>query len=101
MNAEAELRRVVEFIDGNLLERPRHMKLKACPRPDLGGAMAFVLVYEDSLSPGNAVCWGMGRDVDAACGVALRQFAAQPARYVPFTFGSLEELKLKAAAYYG
>lgn len=117
MNAEEELRRMIGFLNEKAFEEPGDSKLelRVQRRPDLGGVLVFmVLVQSGHVDIGRktvvmpvppiTLCWGAGNTAESACETALRKFTAGgdlTRKFLPFTAGSLDELKLKAAAYYG
>ena len=84
-------------------------------RPDLDGVLAFMVLVHDGYVdidqktivmpiPPITLCWGGGHTIDSACSVVIEKFSAgnnMLRRFLPFTAGSLDELKVKAAAYYG
>ena len=126
IGAKSELERMVALLNEKVFGWPDglcRLKLKLYDRPDLDGILAFiVLTYKCETAVRNTVmmpiprntvmmpippvtiCWGGGADADAACEIALKKFENGSdliSKYLPFTAGSLAELKMKAAAYYG
>lgn len=112
MNSEEELRGMVELLNEKAFGRPgeeRRLELLLHDRPDLEGVVAFIVLQPKSLSvyhpPAITLCWGGGRTAEDACGVVLGKFADGGGdilrKFLPFTAGSLDELKVKAAIYYG
>jgi len=117
MSSEEELRSVVAFLNEKAFREPGDSRLELMikRRPDLGGALAFVVLGQDRCIdigrktavmpiPPVTLCWGGGDTVESACGTTLRKLMSGGdlvRKYIPFTFGSFDELKVKAAAYYG
>lgn len=114
---EKELRQMVGLLNEKALGRPvgSRLELRLQKRFDIGGVLAFIVLVQDGRVdlgrktvvvpvPPVTLCWGGGRTADLACKAVIEKFSAGSdmlRRYVPFTAGSLEELKLKAAACYG
>ena len=107
MNTEEELEGIVGFLNEKIFRYPQRLRLEIKNRPDLGGVLAFMVLSEEPVVvpvPPITICWCGGEDVRSACEIMLRKFSAGSdllRKYLPFTAGSLEELKLKATAYYG
>lgn len=117
MSAEKELRSMIRFLNEKAFEEPGDSKLelRLHERPDLGGVLAFMVLVQGGRVdigrktvvmpiPPITLCWGAGNTTESACETTLRKFTAGGdlvRKFLPFTAGSLDELKLKAAAYYG
>lgn len=117
MSAEEELRRMVEFLNEKAFKEPgaSKLELRLQERLDLDGVLAFIVLVQNGHVnidrktvympiPPITLCWGGGHTADLACRVVIEKFSASGDmlhRFLPFTAGSLDELKVKAAAYYG
>lgn len=117
MSSEEELESMIKFLNEKAFREPgdSRLELRIKKRPDLGGALAFVVMGRPRRIdigrntavmpiPPVTLCWGGGDTVESACGTALRKLMSGGdlvRKYIPFTFGSFDELKVKAAAYYG
>lgn len=117
VSTEEELRSMVELLNEKAFGESgsSRLELQMHDRSDLDGVLAFiVLVQEEHVDidqktivmhiPPITLCWGGGHTADLACQVVIEKFSAGSDilhRYLPFTAGSLDELKIKAVAYYG
>ena len=117
MSTEEELRYMVELLNEKAFgeSESSHLELRIQDRPDLDGVLAFIVLVQDMYTnidqstvimsiPPITLCWGGGHTVDLACRVVIEKFSAGSDilhRLLPFTAGSLDELKVKAAVYYG
>lgn len=116
VNAEEELRLMIELLNKKAFGEPgsSRLELQTQDRPDLDGVLVFIVFVQNEYVniDGKTVvmplpltlCWGGGHTIDSACGVVIEKFSASNnmlRRFLPFTAGSLDELKVKAAAYYG
>ena len=117
MNAEEELRLMIGLFNEKAFGESgtSRLELRMHDRPDLDGVLAFIVLVQDwcvdidqktivmSIPP-ITLCWGGGHTADLACQVVIKKFSAgnnMLRRFLPFTAGSLDELKVKAVAYYG
>ena len=116
MNAEEELRLMIELLNKKAFGEPGSFKLelKIQDRPDLNGVLVFIVFVKNEYVNIDSeivvmplpftLCWGGGHTIDSACRAVIEKFFAgnnMLRRFLPFTAGSLDELKVKAAAYYG
>ena len=117
MNTEKELRHMVELLNEKAFGESgsSRLELRMHDRPDLDGVLAFIVLVQDGyvdidqktivmLIPPITLCWGRGHTVDLACRAVIEKFSAGGdilRRFLPFTAGSLDELKIKAVTYYG
>ena len=116
MNTEEELRLMIELLNKNVFREPGsyRLELQTLDRPDLDGVFVFIVLVQNEYVniDGKTVvmplpltlCWGGGHTIDLACRAVIEKFSAgnnMLRRFLPFTAGSLDELKVKAAAYYG
>ena len=116
MNAEEELRLMIGRLNKKACGKPDSSKLELQiqDRPDLDGVLVFIVFVQNEYVniDGKTVvmplpltlCWGGGHTIDLACRVIIEKFSAgnnMLRRFLPFTAGSLDELKVKAVAYYG
>ena len=116
MNAEEELRLMIGLLNKKAFGKPDSSKLELQiqDRPDLDGVLVFIVFVQNEYVniDGKTVvmplpltlCWGGGHTIDLACRVVIEKFSAgnnMLCRFLPFTAGSLDELKVKAVAYYG
>ena len=117
MNTEEELRHMVGLLNEKAFGEPgaSRLELRMHDRPDLDGVLAFIVLVQDGYVdidqktivmpiPPITLCWGGGHTADLACQVVIEKFSAGSdilRRFLPFTAGSLDELKVKAVAYYG
>lgn len=116
MNAEEELRLIVEFLNKKVFGEPDYSKLELRTQdcPDLNGVLVFIVFVQNEYVniDGKTVvmplpltlCWGGGHTIDSACRAVIEKFSAGGdilRRFLPFTAGSLDELKIKAVTYYG
>ena len=116
-SSEEELKNMISLLNEKTFKEPGDSKLelRLQERPDLNGVLAFIVLVQNGHVnidrktvfmpiPPITLCWGGGTTADLACETAIRKFAAGSGlirEYLPFTAGSLAELKMKAAAYYG
>ena len=116
MNAEEELRLMIGLLNKKAFGKPDSSKLELQiqDRPDLDGVLVFIVFVQNEYVniDGKTVvmplpltlCWSGGHTIDSACRAVIEKFSAgnnMLRRFLPFTAGSLDELKVKAAAYYG
>lgn len=116
MNAEEELRLMIELLNKKAFGEPGspRLELKTQDRPDLNGVLVFIVFVQNEyvnidgkivvMSLPLTLCWGGGHTIDLACRVVIEKFSVgnnMLRRFLPFTAGSLDELKVKVAAYYG
>lgn len=105
MNAKAELERMVDLLNGWLSGRSQKLWLQFKRREDLDGVLVFLLLSAEKNSrfvDDSCICWGGGHTDDQACERVIKKLADGSdsiREYLPFTAGSLEELKLKLAAF--
>ena len=117
MNAEEELRLMIELLNKKAFGEPGSsmLELQIQDRPDLDGILVFIVLVQSGHVdigletvvmpiPPMTLCWGGGHTIDSACRAVIEKFSAgnnMLRRFLPFTAGSLDELKVKAVAYYG
>lgn len=116
VSTEEELRHMVELLNEKAFGESdsSRLELRMHDRPDLDGVLAFIVLVHDGyvdidrkmvvIPPPITLCWGGGYTADLACQVVIEKFSAGSdilRRFLPFTAGSLDELKIKAVAYYG
>lgn len=117
MNTEKELRRMVKLLNEKAFGESgsSRLELRMHDRPDLDGVLAFIVLVQDGYVdidqktivmpiPPITLCWGGGHTADLACKAVIEKFSAGGDIlhwYLPFTASSLDELKIKAVAYYG
>lgn len=117
MSSEEELENMISLLNEKTFKEPgdSRLELQLHERPDLNGVLAFIVLVQDghvnidrkSVAmpiPPITLCWGGGTTADSACKAVIKKFSASSdilRRFLPFTAGSLDELKVKAAAYYG
>lgn len=117
MSSEEELKSMIKFLNEKAFREPgaSRLELQMHDRPDLNGVLAFIVLVQaghvniDRKTvvmpiPPITLCWGGGHTADLACKAVIKKFSASSdilRRFLPFTAGSLDELKVKAAAYYG
>ena len=116
MNTEEELRLMIELFNKKVFREPgsSRLELQIQYRPDLNGVLVFIVFVQNEYVniDGKTVvmplpltlCWGGGHTIDLACRVVIEKCSAgnnMLRRFLPFTAGSLDELKVKVAAYYG
>ena len=116
VNAEEELRLMIELLNKKAFGEPgsSRLELQTQDRPDLDGVLVFIVFVQNEYVniDGKTVvmplpltlCWSGDHTIDSACRVVIEKFSAgnnMLRRFLPFTAGSLDELKVKAAAYYG
>ena len=117
MSSEEELENMISLLNEKTFGEPgaSQLELRLQERPDIDGVLAFIVLVQDGHVnidrktiimpiPPITLCWGGGHTADLACKAVIEKFAAGSdmlRKFLPFTAGSLEELKVKAAAYYG
>ena len=107
MNARKELELMIKLLNEKVFEYPQKLELIIKRREDLGGVLAFLNLTTETLQipvPPATICWAGAGDAASACGVIIKKFAEGSGlikRYIPFTAGSFEELRIKASAFYG
>lgn len=115
MNAEEELRLMIELLNKKAFGESDSSRLefRIQDRPDLDGVMVFIVLVQNEyvnidgeivVTPITfTLCWGGGHTIDLACRAVIEKFSAgnnMLHRFLPFTAGSLDELKVKATVYY-
>lgn len=117
VSTEEELRHMVELLNEKAFGESdsSRLELRMHDRPDLDGVLVFIVLVQDGYVdidqktivmpiPPITLCWGGGHTADLACQVVIEKFSAGSdilRGFLPFTAGSLDELKVKVAAYYG
>ena len=116
MNAEEELKLMIELLNKKAFGEPgsSRLELQIQDRPDLDGILVFIVLVQSGHVdiglemvvmpiPPMTLCWGGDHTIDSACRAVIEKFSAgnnMLRRFLPFTAGSLDELKVKAAVYY-
>ena len=102
MNAKAELERMVALYNEAGLRPDRELVVYLNILSRQNGAIVHVILRIEGWKKSPILSWGYGVDEDVACAMALKRFKAGSdtmRKYLPFEAGSLEELKLKLAAF--